>query len=79
MTDKLSFFRGSNIIHNCLYSRNIHSHKYFERPSLRWNITDFLRKECDLEPFKRKIEFYIASLEIIIDMEKDKGKAVVAK
>jgi len=46
---------------------------------LRWNITDFLRKECDLEPFKRKIEFYIASLEIIIDMEKDKGKAVVAK
>ncbi|CAG8641702.1 1503_t:CDS:2, partial [Paraglomus occultum] len=48
-------------------------HEYFERASSKWNVTDFL-EECDLEPYHRKIESYISSLEIIADIEKGKRR-----
>lgn len=44
-------------------------HKYFEKCSSKWNITDFL-EECGLEPYHCKIEAYITSLEKISDTEK---------
>ena len=46
-------------------------HKYFERCSSKWNITNFL-EECDLEPDHRKIEANTTSLEKISDTEKGK-------
>lgn len=48
-------------------------HKYFSRKSSDWNIIDFL-EECDLEPYRKKIEEYILSLEAIVKMEKDQRR-----
>ncbi|CAG8631033.1 22396_t:CDS:10, partial [Racocetra persica] len=43
-------------------------HKYFERAYFQWNILEFL-KECEVEPFDRKISCYIACLETIANNE----------
>ncbi|KAF0500224.1 hypothetical protein F8M41_020317 [Gigaspora margarita] len=43
-------------------------HKYFERAYFQWNILEFL-KECEVEPFGRKISYYIACLETIANNE----------
>ncbi|CAG8505045.1 15406_t:CDS:2 [Dentiscutata erythropus] len=43
-------------------------HKYFKHKYSDWNIVGFLNN-CDLEPFQRKIDAYIKSLEKI-NMEK---------
>ncbi|CAG8628119.1 1182_t:CDS:2, partial [Acaulospora morrowiae] len=40
------------------------------RKSSDWNIIDFL-EECDWEPYRRKIEEYLLSLETIVKMERD--------
>ena len=48
-------------------------HKYFSRKSSNWNITDFL-EECDLEPYRKKIEEYLLSLKTIVKMEKDQRR-----
>lgn len=39
-------------------------HKYFNRKCSKWNIVDFLN-ECDLEPFDKKIDDYLKSLQNI--------------
>ncbi|CAG8631064.1 12707_t:CDS:10, partial [Dentiscutata heterogama] len=46
-------------------------HKYFERKASEWNIVGFLN-ECEIEPFERKIECYITSLEYIANSEKNR-------
>jgi hypothetical protein len=50
-------------------------HKYFDRKYSDWNIIGFL-DECDLEPFDRKIDEYLKSLQKIKEEEgMRKGKA----
>ncbi|CAG8527778.1 7277_t:CDS:2, partial [Cetraspora pellucida] len=44
-----------------------------ESKSSSWNIVDFL-EECDLEPYRKKIEEYLLSLETIVKMEKDQRR-----
>ncbi|RHZ47418.1 hypothetical protein Glove_581g11 [Diversispora epigaea] len=41
-------------------------YKYFKCKVSKWNIVDFL-KECELEPFKQKINCYISNLDNIIN------------
>ncbi|CAI2196512.1 19608_t:CDS:2 [Funneliformis geosporum] len=43
-------------------------HKYFDRASEEWEIRDFL-ENCDMEPFKQKIDCYTKSLEEIANNE----------
>ncbi|CAG8785860.1 3840_t:CDS:2, partial [Cetraspora pellucida] len=50
-------------------------HKYFERKASEWNIVGFLN-ECEIEPFERKIESYITSLEHIANNEKNRWREV---
>ena len=45
-------------------------HKYFERRASEWNVLGFLNT-CDAEPFERKIDCYLSSLDMIADDEKD--------
>src|SRR5690242_7440377 len=40
-------------------------YEYFSRDPNTWSIIDFL-KQCDLEPFERKIDHYIKSLDEIV-------------
>ncbi|CAG8728163.1 15536_t:CDS:10, partial [Funneliformis caledonium] len=47
--------------------------EYFNRKPENWSILDFLN-ECDLEPFDRKIDFYIKSLRAIADSDQDSLK-----
>lgn len=44
------------------------AHEYFDRRCTKWNIREFL-DECKLEPFKRKIDCYLASLQNIANRE----------
>lgn len=48
-------------------------HKYFCRKSSDWRIIDFLN-ENDIEPFEKKIDVYIKSLNNIIALEKGKRR-----
>ncbi|CAG8639237.1 10276_t:CDS:2, partial [Diversispora eburnea] len=48
-------------------------HEYFNRKSSEWNISDFLG-ESNEEPFQRKIDRYIKSLDIIVDREEGRRK-----
>ncbi|CAG8777721.1 11256_t:CDS:2, partial [Acaulospora morrowiae] len=50
-------------------------HEYFNRKFVDWNIIDFLR-ECKEEPFQRKIDKYLKSLETIVEREKGKRKTM---
>jgi len=45
----------------------------FQRKASNWNIIGFLN-ECDLEPYRQKIEEYIISLEMIVRTEKRQRK-----
>ena len=40
-------------------------YEYFSRDPSTWGIIDFLN-QCDLEPFERKIDHYIKSLDEIV-------------
>ncbi|CAJ0884240.1 2431_t:CDS:2 [Entrophospora sp. SA101] len=45
-------------------------HKFFTRKCADWNILDFL-EECSIEEYKKKVEAYLTSLEIIANTKKD--------
>ncbi len=44
------------------------THGYFSRSFTEWKIMDFL-KECEVEPFKKKIDIYIKSTSILSHLE----------
>jgi len=46
-------------------------HDYFKRKSADWSILGFLNESTE-EPFKRKIDVYLKSLETIMDSEQGK-------
>ncbi|CAG8559811.1 9886_t:CDS:2, partial [Ambispora leptoticha] len=48
-------------------------HKYFDRKCSEWNILEFL-DECELEPFGKKIECYLTSLEVIANCGTDRRR-----
>ncbi|CAG8514233.1 17434_t:CDS:10 [Cetraspora pellucida] len=50
-------------------------HEYFNRRYTGWCIFGFLNK-CDAEPFKRKTDLYIKSLQAIINREKGKRNLI---
>ncbi|CAG8736377.1 10127_t:CDS:10, partial [Cetraspora pellucida] len=48
-------------------------HEYFKRTAKNWNIVDFLNESIE-EPFKRKIDSYLKSLQTIMNSEQDKSR-----
>ncbi|RUP50255.1 hypothetical protein BC936DRAFT_139852 [Jimgerdemannia flammicorona] len=44
------------------------AHDYFDRKSSTWSIQGFMR-ECDLQPFDFKLDFYLKTLENIANRE----------
>jgi hypothetical protein len=43
-------------------------HEYFNRKTADWGVLDFLN-ECGIEPFEKKIDTYIKSLNNIVKFE----------
>ena len=46
-------------------------HEYFDRKSADWGILNFMN-ECGIEPFEKKIDAYVKSLNGIINNEQGK-------